>query len=106
VFWAASIVAVSVWRAAFREALRVARRHGYNQRYALVVGGGDPAAEVLRVLRRRPDAGIRVLGLLGDKREVQGSAVWRRSGRSSTASRSTSSSSPCRTATLCVSRRS
>ena len=74
-FWAASIVAVSVWRAAFREVLRVARRRGYNQRYALVVGGGDPAAEVLRVLRRRPDAGIRVLGLLGDKREVQGGDV-------------------------------
>ena len=65
VFWAVSIVAVSVWRAAFREALRVARRRGYNQRYALVVGGGDPAAEVLRVFRRRPDTGIRVLGLLG-----------------------------------------
>ncbi|HEU5321569.1 MAG TPA: undecaprenyl-phosphate glucose phosphotransferase, partial [Methylomirabilota bacterium] len=35
-------------------------------------GGGEPAAEVLRVLRRRPDVGIRVLGLLSDKREVEG----------------------------------
>src|SRR6185369_14492853 len=41
-FWVASIVSVSLSRAVFREALRVARRHGYNQRYAVVVGGGDP----------------------------------------------------------------
>jgi Undecaprenyl-phosphate glucose phosphotransferase len=74
-FWALSIVVVSVSRAGFREALRVARRRGYNQRYAVVVGGGDPAAEVLRVLRRRPDVGIRVLGLLSDKRDAPGGGV-------------------------------
>ena len=71
-FWVESIVAVSLSRAVFREALRVARRRGYNQRYALVVGGGEPAAEVLRVLRRRPDVGIRVLGLLSDKADTPG----------------------------------
>jgi len=74
-FWASSIVVVSLWRAAFREALRVARRRGYNQRHAVIVGGGEPAAEVLRVLRRRPDVGIRVIGLLSDKREADGSGV-------------------------------
>ena len=66
-FWGASIVGASLSRAVFREALRVARRHGYNQRYALLVGGGEPASEVLRVLRMRPDTGIRVVGLLSDK---------------------------------------
>ena len=71
-FWVESIVAVSLSRAVFREALRFARRRGYNQRYALVVGGGEPAAEVLRVLRRRPDVGIRVLGLLSDKADTPG----------------------------------
>jgi Undecaprenyl-phosphate glucose phosphotransferase len=71
-FWAASIVAVSFSRAVFREALRVARRRGYNQRYAIVVGGGEPAAEVLGVLKRRPDVGIRVLGLLSDKADAPG----------------------------------
>jgi Undecaprenyl-phosphate glucose phosphotransferase len=76
-FWAASIVACSLSRAVFREALRVARRHGYNQRYAVIVGGGEPAAEVLRVLRRRPDAGIRVLGVLSDKYQRDGlEARW------------------------------
>src|SRR5213076_2142984 len=71
-FWVQSIVAVSFSRAVFRELLRFARRRGYNQRYAIVVGGGEPAVEVLRVLRRRPDVGIRVLGLLSDKAETPG----------------------------------
>jgi exopolysaccharide biosynthesis polyprenyl glycosylphosphotransferase len=74
-FWVASIVAVSLSRAAFREVLRFARRRGYNQRYAVVVGGGEPAAEVLRVLRRRRDTGIQILGLLSDKQEGEGGAV-------------------------------
>ena len=75
-FWAESIVAVSLSRAVFREALRFARRHGFNQRYAIIVGGGEPAAEVLRVLRRRPDVGIRVLGMLSDKREAPDNVRW------------------------------
>ncbi len=70
IFWALSIVEVSLSRSVFREVLRFARRRGYNQRYAIVIGGGDPAAEVLRVLRRRPDVGIKVLGILSDKRDV------------------------------------
>jgi Undecaprenyl-phosphate glucose phosphotransferase len=69
-FWIFSIVAVALSRAAFREFLRVARRRGYNRRYAVVVGGGEPAAEVLRAIRRRPDVGMQVLGVLSDKGEV------------------------------------
>jgi Undecaprenyl-phosphate glucose phosphotransferase len=69
-FWAFSIVAISFSRAVFREALRLARKRGYNQRYAVVVGQGEPAAEVLRVLRRRPDVGIRIVGILSDKQEA------------------------------------
>ena len=61
---------------ALREALRFARRHGYNLRYALVVGGGEPVAEVLRVLNRRRDVGIFVLGLLSDKKEVPDNVRW------------------------------
>ena len=75
IFWASSIVAVSLSRAVFREALRVARRRGFNQRHAVVIGGGEPAAEILRVLRRRPDVGVRVVGVLSDKREVEGLGV-------------------------------
>jgi Undecaprenyl-phosphate glucose phosphotransferase len=74
-FWVTSIVTASLSRAVFREILRVAHRHGYNQRYAVVVGGGEPAAEVVRVIRRRPDAGIQLLGLLSDKRDGEGAPV-------------------------------
>ena len=71
-FWALSIVAVSFWRATFREGLRLARRHGVNLRRAIVVGGGGTAAELLAALRRRPDVGVQVLGLVGDKRDDVG----------------------------------
>jgi Undecaprenyl-phosphate glucose phosphotransferase len=75
-FLVQSIVTVSLARAGLREVLRFARRHGYNLRYAIVVGGGEPAAEVLRVLNRRRDVGIFVLGLLSDKREVPENVRW------------------------------
>jgi len=75
-FLAQSIVVVSLARAGLREVLRFARRHGYNLRYAIVVGGGEPAAEVLRVLNRRRDVGIFVLGLLSDKKEVPDNVRW------------------------------
>jgi Undecaprenyl-phosphate glucose phosphotransferase len=68
-FWVLSIVAVSLWRATFREGLRVARRRGINQRRAIVVGGGEPAAEIVAALQRRPDVGVRLLGVVGDKDE-------------------------------------
>jgi exopolysaccharide biosynthesis polyprenyl glycosylphosphotransferase len=74
-FWVTSIVGASFSRGVLREALRFARRRGYNQRFAVVVGGGEPAAEVLKVLRRRRDAGIQVLGVLSDKREGEGLGV-------------------------------
>ena len=73
-FWGLSIVATSLWRATFREGLRFARRRGLNLRRALVVGGAGPAAEILAALRRRPDAGVQALGLVGDKTDDGGGA--------------------------------
>ena len=73
-FWILSIVAVSLWRAIFREGLRFARRHGMNLRHALVVGGGEPAAHVVRMLRNRPDFGVQVLGVVGQKTDDNGLA--------------------------------
>lgn len=66
-FWVLSIAVLSLWRAAFREVLRAARRRGLNLRRALVVGGAGPAAEIVEALRRRPDTGVQVLGMVGDK---------------------------------------
>jgi len=75
-FWALSIVALSLWRATFREGLRVARRRGLNHRRAVVVGGGSPVAEIVTALRRRPDVGIQVLGLVGDMTEELAGLPW------------------------------
>ena len=75
-FWLFSIVAVSFSRYVFREILRFARRHGYNLRYGVVVGGGELADTVIQRLRARPDVGIQVLGLVGDRKDVTGSIKW------------------------------
>lgn len=68
-FWVISTVLVSASRVAFREALRMVRRHGSNLRYALVVGGGELARTVIGRLRERPDVGIHVLGVVGDDKD-------------------------------------
>jgi Undecaprenyl-phosphate glucose phosphotransferase len=71
-FWVLSIASVSFARYVFREVLRFARRHGHNQRYAVVVGGGELAAGVIQRLHARPDTGVRLLGLVGDTKEADG----------------------------------
>ncbi|HET8578261.1 MAG TPA: undecaprenyl-phosphate glucose phosphotransferase [Methylomirabilota bacterium] len=68
-FWVLSIAVVWFSRAAFREVLRFARRHGYNQRYAVVVGSGDLATAVAQRIEQRPDVGIRILGMVTDEKE-------------------------------------
>ncbi len=75
-FWLASIAAVWLSRALFREVLRFARRRGYNLRHAVVVGGGELAATVVNRLRSRPDVGIEVWGVVGDDKEGTGGARW------------------------------
>ena len=75
-FWLFSIAAVSFARYVFREVLRFARRRGYNQRYAVVVGGGELAQHVIERLRARPDTGIQVVGLVGDAKESAGGVPW------------------------------
>jgi Undecaprenyl-phosphate glucose phosphotransferase len=75
-FWLSSIAVVWCSRAMFREALRFARRRGYNLRYAVVVGSGDLAATVVRRIRSRPDVGIQVLGVVGDKKEGLDDTGW------------------------------
>ncbi len=75
-FWLSSIATVWFSRAVFREALRFARRHGYNLRYAVVVGGGELAVTVAQRIQSRPDVGIKVLGLVGDKKDEMPGVTW------------------------------
>jgi Undecaprenyl-phosphate glucose phosphotransferase len=75
-FWILSIVTVWFSRAVFREALRFARRHGYNLRYAVVAGSGELATTVVRRIQSRPDLGIQIVGVVGDRKEEIGNVAW------------------------------
>ena len=49
-----------------RTALRAARRRGYNRRFALVVGQGRLAQEVIQRIQNHPDSGLHLIGVLGE----------------------------------------
>jgi len=53
-------------RSTVRSALRQARRRGYNLRYVLVVGSGPLAESVIERIGGRPEAGLRILGVVAD----------------------------------------
>jgi len=59
-----SAVSIVGMRALLRFGLRAVRRRGYNQRFALVVGGPDLSREVIDRIHDHPEAGIRVAGVL------------------------------------------
>jgi Undecaprenyl-phosphate glucose phosphotransferase len=65
-FWTLSIVGLSLMRGLFREGLRFLRRRGYNLRYAILVGWGEVAEEVVLRLGQHPELGIRLRGCLLD----------------------------------------
>lgn len=54
------------FRSSIRFLLRVARRRGFNLRYVLVVGSGPLAESVVARIEGRPDAGLRILGVVAD----------------------------------------
>lgn len=67
-----SIALVTLNRWTFREFLRFFRRRGYNLRYALVIGAGSLAQELVTKLHRRQEIGVRVIGYLTRKPEKIG----------------------------------
>jgi exopolysaccharide biosynthesis polyprenyl glycosylphosphotransferase len=53
-------------RLVVRGGLRALRRRGYNLRYALVVGAGRLAEELIGRIQDHPHAGVRVVGVVAD----------------------------------------
>ena len=53
-------------RSTIRFVLRGARRRGFNLRYVLVVGSGPLAESVIERIEARPDAGLRLVGVVAD----------------------------------------
>lgn len=58
--------AVITLRSSIRFALRRARRRGFNLRYVLLVGSGPLAESVAARIVGRPDAGLRMIGVVAD----------------------------------------
>jgi exopolysaccharide biosynthesis polyprenyl glycosylphosphotransferase len=54
------------FRSSVRFCLRQARRRGFNLRYVLVVGSGPLAEIVVGRIAGRPEAGLRILGVVAD----------------------------------------
>ncbi len=59
-------IAVISLRSAIRYGLRRLRRRGLNLRYVLVVGSGPLAESVISRIGGRPDAGLRIIGVVAD----------------------------------------
>lgn len=53
-------------RSSVRYVLRQARRRGFNLRFVLIVGSGPLAETVVGRIAGRPDAGLRILGVVAD----------------------------------------
>ena len=69
-FWLMNLIALGFSRVLFREALRFARRQGYNLRQALVVGAGRLGCRAVDSIARHPELGVRIRGFLsGDLRK-------------------------------------
>ena len=54
------------FRSGVRFLLRQARRRGFNLRYVLIVGSGPLAESVVARIEGRPEAGLRILGVVAD----------------------------------------
>ena len=69
-FAGAAPLALMGLRLVVRISLRVARRRGYNQRFALVVGGGRLAGEIIGRIYDHPNSGLHVTGLVADSQAL------------------------------------
>ena len=74
-FWVISILGLLSVRILFRKALRLFRRRGYNQRFALIAGIEELGQKVLEKIELYPELGIQVIGYLAGKEEEVGKKV-------------------------------
>ena len=58
------------WRSLYRSWLAVNRRQGHMVRATLIVGTDQRAMELVRIAEVHPEAGTRVVGLVGDRAEA------------------------------------
>lgn len=70
-FTVINIIVLAIERRIFRFALRYMRRNGYNLRFALIVGTGEPARGIIQRLEKHPEVGIKIEGIIStDKKDI------------------------------------
>jgi len=74
-FLGLNTIGMAVFRGAIRFALRRAREHGLNLRYALVVGSGKTGQGVVRRIGENAWMGVRVVGYVDDRAHRQGQLI-------------------------------
>jgi exopolysaccharide biosynthesis polyprenyl glycosylphosphotransferase len=72
---ALTMVLMFLGRGAYRAWLTASRRDGRYLRDVLIVGAGPESAEILDVLEDHPEAGYRVVGVVGDRDDAVGSGL-------------------------------
>ena len=74
IFSVLSAGSIVSFRLGLRLGLRQLRRRGYNLRYAVVIGGGELARQIVERLRAHPESGLQLRGVLSDHSRPQSAA--------------------------------
>jgi Undecaprenyl-phosphate glucose phosphotransferase len=74
-FWVMGILGLVSVRFFARKTLRIFRKRGYNQRYALIAGTGELGHTILEKIEIYPELGIQVIGFLTRKVEEVGKEI-------------------------------
>ncbi|MHC4138894.1 MAG: undecaprenyl-phosphate glucose phosphotransferase [Planctomycetota bacterium] len=74
-FWAICMITLCIERILFRELLRFIRKRGYNLKYALIVGTGHLALDVMDRVHNHPELGIKIRGFLSDDKSQIGNEL-------------------------------
>jgi Undecaprenyl-phosphate glucose phosphotransferase len=74
-FWVMGLFGLNLTRLIERRILKILRRRGYNQRFALIAGTGELGQKVLEKIELYPELGIKVIGFLSRKIEEVGKKI-------------------------------
>lgn len=74
-FWVMSIFGLTSTRYFARKTLKILRKRGYNQRFALIAGTGELGRKILEKIELYPELGIQVIGYLTRKFEEVGKKI-------------------------------
>jgi Undecaprenyl-phosphate glucose phosphotransferase len=74
-FWVIAIFGLTTIRILYRKTLKILRKRGYNQRYALIAGTGLLGKKILEKVELHPELGIQVIGYLTSDQEEVGQRV-------------------------------